>query len=106
MSGRYDDSDTLFENPEVQMSHDLSQISLPLPSVTRYGITTVENKESSEAHISFVMGDRGANKSYKMGGGHVAKPQWPEGREGGGNFPFVQRQPLGKQGNKDSNRPQ
>lgn len=22
-----------------------------------------------------------------------------------GNFPFVQRQPLGKQGNKDSNRP-
>lgn len=35
----------------------------------------------------------------------MAKPQWPEGREDGGNFPFVQRQPLGKQGNKDSNRP-
>lgn len=69
ISGRYDDSDTLFENPEVQLSHDLSQISLQLPSVTRYGIATLENKESSEAHTSFVMGGRGANKSYKMGGG-------------------------------------
>lgn len=65
-SGRYNNSDTSFEDLEIQFSYDIPD---HLSAVPEYGISTLENKESSEAHISFVMGLGGGNKSYKMGWG-------------------------------------